>query len=119
MRHHKQIKSSLGIRGTATSLSTWQVKPDKKTETPGRQIDMIIERADRIIHLCEIKFSTDAYRIKPEYERHLRERSGLFKELTKINKTVVHTFITTYGVANAQNKSIVHSEVTMGDLFNS
>lgn len=100
-------------------MSTWQVKPDKKTETPGRQIDMIIERADRIIHLCEIKFSTDAYRIKPEYERHLRERSGLFKELTKINKTVVHTFITTYGVANAQNKSIVHSEVTMGDLFNS
>lgn len=119
MRHHKQIKSSLGIRGMATSLSTWQVKPDKKTETPGGQIDMIIERADRIIHLCEMKFSTDAYRIKPEYERRLRERSGLFKELTRTNKTVVHTFITTYGVANAKNKSIVHSEVTMDDLFNS
>ena len=117
MRHHNQIKSSLGIRGMATSLSTWQVKPDKKTKTPGGQIDMIIERADRIIHLCEMKFSTDAYRIKPEYERRLRERSGLFKELTKTNKTVVHTFITTYGVANAKNKSIVHSEVTMDDLF--
>lgn len=119
MKHHKQIKSALGIKGMATSLSTWQVKPDKEAGTPGGQIDMIIERADRIIHLCEMKFSTDAYRIKPEYERRLRERSGLFKELAKVNKTLVHTFITTYGVANAKNKSIVHSEVTMDDLFNS
>ncbi len=119
MKHHKQIKSALGIKGMATSLSTWQVKPDKEAETPGGQIDMIIERADRIIHLCEMKFSTDIYRIKPEYERRLRERSGLFKELAKVNKTLVHTFITTYGVANAKNKSIVHSEVTMDDLFNS
>lgn len=64
---------------------------------------MIIERADRILHLYEMKFSTDAYRIKPEYERRLRESSGLFKELTKTDKTVVHTFITTYGVANGKN----------------
>ena len=60
-----------------------------------------------------------SYRIKPEYERRLRDRSGLFRELTKTNKTLVHTFITTYGVANGKNRSIVHSEVTMDDLFNS
>lgn len=86
---------------------------------PGGQIDMIIERADRIIHLCEMKFCMDTYRIKPEYERRLRDRSSLFRELTKTNKTLVHTFITTYGVANGKNRSIVHSEVTMDDLFNS
>ena len=119
MRHHKQIKSALGIRGMATSLSTWQVKPNKEEGMPGGQIDMIIERADRIIHLCEMKFCMDTYRIKPEYERRLRDRSGLFRELTKTNKTLVHTFITTYGVANGKNRSIVHSEVTMDDLFNS
>lgn len=118
MKHHKQIKSALGIKGMATSLSTWQVKPDKETGTPGGQIDMIIERADRITHLCEMKFSTDSYRIKPEYERRLRERTGLFKELAKPKNALVHTFITTYGVAKSQNKSIVHSEVTMNDLFN-
>ena len=78
---------------------------------------MIIERTDRIIHLCEVKFCTDTYPIKPDYERRLRERSGLFKQLTKTNKTVVHTFVTTNGVTNGQNKSIVHSEVTMDDLF--
>lgn len=117
MRHHKQIKSSLGIGGIATSLSTWQIRADKKKKKTGAQIDLIIERADRIIHLCEMKFSGDTFRIRPEYERHLRERSGLFKELTKTNKTVVNTFVTTYGVANAKNRSIVHSEVTMDDLY--
>ena len=106
MRHHKQIKSALGIRGIATSLSSWQLKPNKEEGIPGGQIDMIIERADRIVHLCEMKFSVGAYRIKPEYERQLRERSSLFKEMTKTNKTLVHTFITTYGVANVKNKSI-------------
>ena len=95
------------------------VKPNKEEGMPGGQIDMIIERADRIIHLCEMKFCMDTYRIKPEYERRLRDRSGLFRELTKTNKTLVHTFITTYGVANGKNRSIVHSEVTMDDLFNS
>ena len=119
MKHHKQIKSALGIRGIATSLSSWQIKPNKEEGTPGGQIDMIIERADRIVHLCEMKFSIGAYYIKAEYERQLRERSNLFKEMTKTNKTLVHTFITTYGVANVKNKSIVHSEVTMDDLFNS
>ncbi len=119
MRHHRQIKSALGIRGMATSLSTWQVKADNETGNPGGQIDMIIERADRIIHLCEMKFCTDTYRIRPEYERKLRDRSGLFKEITGTKKTLVHTFITTFGVAGGKNRSIVHSEVTMNDLFNS
>ena len=44
---------------------------------------------------------------------------GLFRMATKNKKTLVNTFVTTYGVANAKNKSIVHSEVTMDDLFNS
>lgn len=117
MRHHRQIRSALGITGIATALSSWHVKANKEEGLPGGQIDMIIERADRIIHLCEMKFSMDTYRLKPEYERKLRERSGLFRELTKTNKTVVHTFVTTYGVANAINKSIVHSEVILDDLF--
>ena len=119
MRHHKQIKYALGINGIATTLSSWHAKPNKKEGTAGGEIDMIIDRADRIVHLCEMKFCVDSYQIKPDYERRLRERSSLFRELTKTTKTLVHTFITSYGVANARNKSIVHSEITMDDLFNS
>ena len=82
---------------------------------PGFQIDMIIERADHIIHLCEMKFSTDRYAITDNYEMKLRERMGLFRMATKTRKT----FVTIYGVVDGKHKSIVHSEVTMDDLFKS
>lgn len=118
MQHHNQIKKALGISGMATSISTWRSKPDKEKGIPGAQIDMIIERADRIIHLCEMKFSESSYSITKEYEKKLRERMGVFKEQTKTKKSVVHTFVTTYGVTNGVCHSIVHSEVTMDDLFN-
>lgn len=117
--HHVQIKKALGISGMATSVSTWRCAPDKENETSGAQIDMIIERADRIIHLCEMKFSEGAYNITGEYETKLRNRRELFRLKTKTKKSVVHTFVTTYGVGDGKYHSIVHSEVTMDDLFNS
>lgn len=117
LKHHRCIKEALGIGVISTATTTWHCNPNEKDGNQGAQIDMIIERADRIIHLCEIKFSVDKYNISKDYENKLRERMGLFRYLTKNKKTLVNTFITTYGVANGKNKSIVHSEVTMDDLF--
>ena len=117
MAHHRQIKDKLHIDSMATSIYTWHKKSDE--ELPGAQIDMIIERADRIIHLCEMKFSENKYAITKDYEMKLRERAGIFKMATGNKKALVHTFITTYGVVDGKHHSIVHSEVTMDDLFNS
>ncbi len=119
MQHHQQIKNALGISGMATEVSTWRCTPDPQKELPGGQIDMIIERADRIIHLCEMKFSEGTYNITKEYEAKLRSRSDVFKLKTKTKKPLVHTFVTTYGLGEGKHHSIVHSEVTMDDLFNS
>jgi len=87
LSHHKQIKGALGIAGVGTSISTWRSKADREKGIPGFQIDMIIERADRIIHLCEMKFSTDQYGITDSYEMKLRERMGLFRMATKNKKS--------------------------------
>jgi len=86
LNHHKQIKTALGIAGVGTAISTWRSKADKDGGIPGFQIDMIIERADRIIHLCEMKFSTDLYGITTSYEMRLRERMGLFRMAEKTKK---------------------------------
>lgn len=117
MLHHKQIKQALGISGISTTVSTWQCKPDEANNLPGSQIDMIIERADRLIHLCEIKFSQNPYNITNEYERKLRDRMWVFDTKTKNRKPLVHTFVTTFGLGEGKHHSIVHSEVTMDDLF--
>ncbi len=117
MQHYAQIKNALGISGVATEISTWKCAADDKKELPGAQIDMIISRADRMIHLCEIKFSQKPYNITAEYEKKLRERMWIFDTQTKNKKPLVHTFITTYGLGEGKHHSIVHSEVTMDDLF--
>ncbi len=118
MRHHREIKQALGISGIGTSVSTWRCAADKETGSPGAQIDMLIERADRVVHLCEMKFSEQEYTITHDYEMRLRERMGIFKQRTKTKDAVVHTFVTTFGVGEGKHKSIVHSEVTLDDLFN-
>lgn len=119
MLHHKQIKKTLGISGMATEVSTWRCAADEEEGTSGAQIDMIIDRADRIIHLCEMKFSETTYNVTKAYEMKLRERAAIFKLRTDTTKSLVHTFVTTFGVTDGKHKSIVHSEVTMDDLFNS
>lgn len=115
LRHYRQIKEALGLRVVSTSLATWQKQGDKNER--GAQVDMLIERADRILHLCEIKFSVRKYSLSKAYEDRLRERMTIFADATKCRKTIVNTFITTYGVAGVDNHSIVHSEVTLDDLF--
>lgn len=117
MEHCEQIKRALGISGMATAISTWRSDGDEESGLPGTQIDMIIERADRIIHLCEMKFSEGSFNISADYEKKLRERADLFKLKTKTKKAVVHTFITTYGIGQGKHSDIVHSELTMDELF--
>ncbi|MBS5527999.1 MAG: ATP-binding protein [Prevotella sp.] len=118
MRHRKQIKEALRIDAIGTSISAWRQTGKSDTDSDGAQIDMLIERADRIIHLCEMKFSENLYTISKDYELALRNRAAIFKEATQSRLTLVHTFVTTYGVKDGKHKSIVHSEVTMDDLFN-
>ena len=120
--HLKQIKRKLGIAGIATAASSWRYVPPKKKEKDsktekGTQIDLLIDRGDRIINLCEMKFSVKPYRITNSYENTLRNRLDIFQEKTKTTKSLAYTFVTTFGVVNGLGHSIVNSEVTMGDLF--
>ncbi len=76
----------------ATSVSTWHCKPNEKEQTPGAQIDMIIERADRMIHLLRNEILGRSLSYLPRLREKLRERMGLFKYLTA-NKKIISTYI--------------------------
>ena len=117
LMHIRQIRNALNIGGIAFDISAWFDKADKKTGTSGSQIDLIIERADRIIHLCEMKFSQGQFKISSDYEMKLRNRMELFKEKTGTNRTLINTFITTFGIADGIHSSIVNGEVTLNGLF--
>ena len=111
--HLEQIKNALGISGILTSSTTWR----SGKVASNSQIDLVIERSDRIINLCEMKFSNDLFVIDKQYEEHLRERKTQFVIETKTRKTAVITMVTTYGVARNKHAGLVASEVVLDDLF--
>ena len=105
----------LGISGIYTQSSTWR---SKSTDSiPAMQIDLVIDRSDHYVHLCEMKFSSSPFTISKEYEMRLRNRIGIFREQTKTKKTLFTTFVTTYGIKPSVNSGIVNQEITLDDLF--
>ena len=115
--HISQIKTKLGISGVLTEEYIWYTKFDEKLKTSGAQIDLLIERRDRIINLCEIKFSTQEFVIDKDYDAKLRNKMETFRRSTSTNYGLQLTMITTYGVKENKYSSLVGSEVTLKDLF--
>lgn len=113
--HVPQIKSALGISGVISSVYSWRTEANE--EHPGAQVDLLIDRRDDIINLCEMKYADDEYAFDNEEERKLRNRKTVFKMDTKTRKSVHMTLVTTYGLRKNSHSDIVQSVVTMDDLF--
>lgn len=113
--HIKQIKQKLSIGGISSDVSSWSVKADK--DHKGAQIDLLIDRRDRVINICEMKFSENQYEIKKDYDEELRNKIAVFKEVTGTKKAIQLIMVTTYGVKQNMYSSIMQDEVTLDDLF--
>ena len=115
-QHIPQIKQALGISGVVTNTYSWQVKDDE-IYGPGAQIDMLIERADNTINICEMKFSQNEFVIDKDYDANLRHKLARFGDSISRRKTLRLTMVTTYGVVHNAYWNRVQSEVVSDDLF--
>ena len=115
MDHIRQIKKALDIAGVISEHSVWYTRGDDSRD--GTQIDLLIDRRDRVINLCEIKFSTGAFEIDKAYDMRLRNMVNIFREATGTKKTLTVTMITTYWVKKNMYSSHVGREVCLEDLF--
>ncbi len=116
MLHTPQIIRKLGLSGTFTEVSSWHYKGND--EHPGAQIDLLINRKDGVVNLCEAKFSNKEFIISKEFFTKLRRKRAVFEQVTKTKKSVVSTLLTTYpAVQNQYYTEEIHSEVNMDDLF--
>jgi uncharacterized protein len=116
LQHIGEIKNKLGIGGVNTQQASW-VKKGSSIEQ-GTQIDLLIDRDDAIISVCEMKFSKDAFVIKKEYADALRTKLAVFKDVSKTRKSVFLTFVSTFGVQkNDYAFELVQNEVLLDDLF--
>lgn len=116
IKHAEAIKVALGISGIYTETSSYFHKGNDDSE--GFQLDMLIDRADRAINLCEIKFYNDDFPMTDDYTTQLRQRRELFRTITKTKKTLFNTLITTYGVKHNKSSRIqIDHLITMDKLF--
>lgn len=108
--HAAAIQRALGISGVKASVSAWS--------HPEAQIDMLIDRADDVVSLVEIKFTDTPFEITRVYADQLRRKVAVFRAQTKLKKAVHLVMMTSHGVApNRYAKELVDAQVTMEDLF--
>ncbi|MDZ7898456.1 MAG: ATP-binding protein [Arcicella sp.] len=115
IRHVEAIKTALGISGIYTEISSYWHKGDER-ET-GFQIDLLIDRADNAINICEMKFVNDDFRITEPYATQLRRRREAFRNVSKTKKMLFNTLITTYGLKNAESLGQIDHVLTVERLF--
>ena len=113
--HIAQVKKKLGIPGILSTVSSWykQGNDDEK----GAQIDMLIDRRDHVISLCEDKFSTQPYEITKEYDESLKNKVAVFREATGTRKTIQVAMITTYGLKPNKYSNYIGKIIQLDDLF--
>ena len=116
MQHVQQIKRALSIAGVGSNAYSWTYRAQEPNEM-GVQIDMLLDRDDQVIDLCEMKFSHEQYTISKQYDDVLRHKVATFMEKTGTRKAVRVMIVTTLGLANNQYAGNVHNVVTMDDLF--
>lgn len=115
-QHIPQIKQAMGIAGVATQCYSWKAKGDALSS--GTQIDMVLDRRDNIINICEMKFSKGEYTITKDYAMALNNKVERFIESTKNKKTILLTMITTNGVVHNEYWNQIQCDITTDELFN-
>jgi hypothetical protein len=114
MKHIDQIREALKISGIHSVYGSWI----KKKQQENAQIDLLIDRDDNAINICEIKFYNTEYTIDYEYVKNIQKKINTFRDSTRTKKNVFVTFITTYGlVKNEYSRQIVQNELILDHLF--
>jgi uncharacterized protein len=115
LKHVPQIKKALGISGIYTEQSVWRYA--SKGED-GTQIDLLIDRNDNCINLCELKFYRTEFAMDKADADNLEAKRYIFKDKTGTKKTVFITLITTHGAKqNAYYLQTVQNQLSMNVLF--
>jgi AAA+ ATPase superfamily predicted ATPase len=117
LKHMLQLKKALGISNVFSEITSYTQKA-KTDVSDGTQIDLLIDRNDGIINVCEAKFYDKPFVISKEYATKLNKKINVFQENSKSNKTIFPTIITTFGLqANEHSIGFIQQEITLEDLF--
>lgn len=114
MQHVSQIKSALQIAGVSSTESSLIVKGGRAND--GMQIDLLIDRADDVVNVCEMKFTASPFTVTKDYASTLLRRVSALEEM-RPGKTFHLTAVTTQPIKHNEYSDVFVSNVTLDDLF--
>jgi hypothetical protein len=116
LKHLAAIKHALGISGIYALSASFYQKSDEKRQ--GAQIDLVLDRADHVINIFEIKFYNNEWSVSKETAEALRRKMQAFAEATKTRKRLSLAMISPFGLRhNAHSLGLVEASLTLEDLF--
>ncbi len=115
LSHVEQIKKKIGISGIDSEEYTWRKQTD---DTGGAQIDLLIDRKDRTVNLCEMKFCEDIYSLTSNEDMKIRNRISALRKASKFKtRSIQPTLVTTFGLEKGKHSSLIQHTVVLDDLF--
>lgn len=115
LKHVEQIKAAMGVAGVSSDNAPWTMRGAE--EQSGMQIDLIIDRSDRVVNLCEMKFVVGEFEVTKDYEKKLRDRLSWMIAHVEKRKNVQMTLVTTYGLKYGIHSGVFQKVITMDSLF--
>lgn len=112
--HVQQIRIALGISGVATNVCSWSGADENGRRA---QIDLLLDRNDRVITLCEMKFADEAYALTKKDIESLRHKRAAFRFATGTRRAVHLTMVTAEGLEHNSYRNEIQRELTLDDLF--
>lgn len=109
----ESIKKALGIGDVSANVCSWIGKHDDRNV----QIDLLIDRKDDVINLCEMKFSFSEFVIDKEYAEKLETKTEVFMKETATHKTILLTMITTKGLKPNRYSNMIQRQLILDELF--
>lgn len=117
-KHIDRIRHALGIDKIVSKAGSWRYMPGPSDQDKGAQIDLLFDRADRVVTICEIKSSFGKFSIDKTYAENLRNKVNVYRDQTKTIKQIFIAMVTLYGlIKNEYSEELVSSEITLEDLF--
>ena len=114
-KHLPKIKEALHIGAVTTTASYWKSLKNGKKEI---EIDLVIDRADQSINLCEIKYYRDSFEMDSSYAKEILLKKEIFRKRTHTRKALFMTLITSCkAIQNPAYLSCIETQVNLEALF--
>ncbi len=118
LKHIDEIIYALDLSHVAEEVGSWRYLPSQGNSASGAQVDLLIDRSDQSITLCEIKYCNTLFTLDKVYAKNLINKINVFEACTKTKKQVFLSMISTLGIKrNVWAEDLVSGEVTLQDLL--